>query len=36
MIDVILSGDSGVLYDVNYDGEINIADINTILDIILQ
>ncbi len=36
VIDVILSGDSGVLYDVNYDGEINIADINTILDIILQ
>lgn len=34
-IDMILSGASNIAGDVNSDGEVNIADINTVTDIIL-
>jgi hypothetical protein len=35
IVDAILSGQTDDIYDVNYDGEINIADINEIVNMIL-
>ena len=36
VIDLILSGVTGVSGDVNSDGEINISDVNALIDLILQ
>ena len=35
IVDAIISGQTDDIYDVNYDGEINIADINEIVNMIL-
>ena len=35
-IDIILSGSDNMVGDVNGDGEVNIADINEIINIILN
>ena len=35
IIEKIITGEQNVFYDVNEDGELNLADINVIIDLIL-